>query len=117
MMKPMTFLSSSLTSARTPRHPSNSLKPHSVHCEASGDSLKICVTAAASPGRTALSVVLTCSHFVAATMRLVRLTEDLRVRPPHVIRIQRQRIGELARRRCRQSHPPDHRFAHTFNSP
>src|SRR6266446_8042091 len=96
MRKPVTLLSLSLTSARTPRQPTNSFKPHSVHCEASGEPRKISVTATASAGRNDRTVPLACSRLVSAAMHWVPLPEDLRVRPAHVLGIQRQRVRKPA---------------------
>src|SRR5258708_12314286 len=116
MTKPMIFLSSSQTSATTPRQPSNSRNPSSVHWAPPGAPLRISVPAAASASRNARILAATGSPFGSATMRRVPLPEDLRIRPPHVIRIQRQRVRSSPFGQGRHSQPPDHWRAHTRNA-
>src|SRR6266478_365618 len=106
-MKPLTLRPSSLTSATTPLQPSNSLTPHSVHCAASKDPFRISVAAAASVLRNARIVEAVGRGMVSAPMRRVPFPQNLRVRPSHVIRIQRKRICELPRRHSVPRHSRD----------
>src|SRR5260370_42238610 len=111
-MKLVTVWSASLANATTPLQASNSLTPHSVHCAASKDPFRISVAAAASVLRNARIVEAVGRGMVSAPMRGVPLPENLRVRPPHVICIQSQRVREAAFLQCFHSEPSDHRRPH-----